>query len=155
MTVEVGDRAPAFELPAAPGEAVRLRDRLEAGPVVLLFFPLAFSRVCTEEMCAVRDDWSRWRDLGARVLGISVDSPFVTDRFRRENELPFPVLSDFNREVIRRYGVVTEDFYGLRGVARRSAFVVDRDGRVTYRWIADDSGQHPPYDDVARAVAEL
>lgn len=155
MSVEVGDSAPPFELPSAPGETVRLRDDLERGPAVLLFFPLAFSGVCTEEMCAVRDDWSRWEGLGARVLGISVDSPFVTDQFRREHELPFPVLSDFNREVIRRYGVVEEDMHGLRGVAKRSVFVVDADGSVAYRWVADDADQHPPYEEVARAVEAL
>lgn len=155
MTVDIGDRAPPFELPAAPGETVRLRDELERGPAVLLFFPLAFSSVCTDEMCAVRDDWSRWSEPGARVLAVSVDSPFVTDRFRREHELPFPVLSDFNREVVRRYGVVEEDMHGLRGVAKRSAFVVDEDGSVAYRWVADDADEHPPYEELARAVREL
>lgn len=155
MSADVGEAAPDFELPAAPGRTVRLREPLEDGPVVLLFFPLAYSEVCTRELCAVRDEWSRWRESGAAVLAISVDSPFVTERLREEHDLPFPVLSDFNREVIGRYGVVDPDLHGLREVAIRSAFVVDRDGRIAYRWTADEPGEEPPYDEVLDAVGEV
>lgn len=152
MGAKTGDRAPRFELPAAPGETVSLAEELGEGPAVLLFFPLAFSRVCTREMCAFRDDWERWEETGARMLAISVDSPFVTSRFREELELPFPVLSDFNRTAAEAYGVLEDDMMGLRGVAQRAAFVVDRDGKVVYRWVADDAGQEPDYEAVNRAV---
>ncbi|MGH7565143.1 MAG: redoxin domain-containing protein, partial [Gemmatimonadota bacterium] len=116
MTVQPGDLAPNFVLPEAPEQTVDLADRIGKRPVVLLFFPLAFSPTCTTEMCAVRDTWKAWKDLDADILAISVDSPFVTQKFREEHGLPFPVLSDFNREAARQYGVLYEDFYGLNGV---------------------------------------
>lgn len=152
MAVEKGETAPGFELPAAPGETVDVGRAIGGGPVVLLFFPLAFSSVCTREMCTVRDDWSRWSGLGARVFGITVDSPFVTREFRQEHDLPFPVLSDFNRAVAREYGVLYEEFYGLEGVPKRSAFVIDPDGRVTYAWVSEDADVEPDYAEVRRAV---
>lgn len=152
MSVTTGEPAPDFELPRSPGETVRLHDELADGPVVLLFFPLAFSSVCTRELCTVRDDWSRWRDLNASVLAVSVDSPFVTERFREEHDLPFPVLSDFNRTVSESYGVLQEDLMGLRGVAKRSAFVVAPDGTIRYRWVTDDPGEEPPYEEVLAAA---
>lgn len=150
-----GDPAPAFALPEAPGKIVDLAGRIGERPVVLLFFPLAFSSVCTAEMCAVRDDWSAWEDLDADILGISVDSPFVTRKFKEDNRLPFPVLSDFNREAARAYDVLYEDYFGLRGVAKRAVFVIDRDGRIAYRWVSEDSGVEPDYGEVKAAVERL
>ena len=155
MAVEPGDPAPTFALPEAPGRTVDLADRLGERPVVLLFFPLAFSSVCTAEMCAVRDDWSGWKELDTDVLAISVDSPFVAQRFGEEHSLPFPVLSDFNHEAARAYGVLYEDYFGLQGVAKRSVFVIDPAGRVTYRWVNEDSGVEPPYDEVREAVKRI
>lgn len=152
MTVQSGDPAPRFALPSRPGHVVDVGAAIGERPVVLLFFPLAFSLVCTAELCAVRDDWSAWRDLGADVYAISVDSPFVTDRLREELELPFPVLSDFNRDVARRYGGLYDEYFGLHGVAKRAVFVIGRDGRVAWEWIAEDSGLEPPYDEIRAAV---
>lgn len=153
MTVREGDRAPGFELPAAPGEVVDVGELLGRETVVLLFFPLAFSSVCTREMRTVRESWDDWEAIGARVFGISVDSPFVTARFREEERLPFPVLSDFNRDVAREYGVLHEDLFGLRGVAKRSAFVIGSDGTVAYAWVSDDPGREPDYDAMRDAAA--
>jgi peroxiredoxin len=148
VTLQTGDGAPAFALPDRPGHDVRVApsDR----PAVLLFFPLAFSSVCTREMCTVRDGWAAWRD--ADVYAISVDSPFVTARWREEHGLPFPVLSDFNREVAGRFGVLYEDFYGLRGVAKRAAFVLDPGGRIVYDWVTDDADVEPDYAAIVAAV---
>lgn len=151
MTVRTGELAPGFTLPDRPGHEVRF----EPGgrPAVLLFFPLAFSSVCTRELCAVRDDWNAWEELGADVYAISVDSPFVSAKFREEHRLPFPVLSDFNREVAGRFGILYEDFYGLRGVAKRAAFVVHPQGRVVYDWVSEDADVEPDYAAIRSAVA--
>jgi peroxiredoxin len=123
--------------------------------VVLLFFPLAFSGVCTAELCHMADDWSRWERVGARVLGISVDSPFVNRRFAEETGVPFPLLSDFNKEASQAYGVLYPDFFGLRGVSKRAVFVVDGEGVVAYSWVAEDADLLPPLDEVLEAVAGL
>ena len=152
MPLTAGDMAPRFALPAAPGEIVDVGARMDRRPVVLLFFPLAFSSVCTEELCSVRDDWSEWAALEADVFGISVDSPFVTRRFREELGLPFPLLSDFNHDVGAAYGVLYEDYFGLRGVARRAAFVVGPDGRITYAWVSERDDVLPDFASVREAV---
>ena len=152
MAIRTGDTAPAFSLPAKPGEIVDVGLTIGRDVVVLVFFPLAFSSVCTAEMKIMAESWDRWRGLGARVFGISVDSPFVTDRFRQVENIPFPILSDFNREVSSLYGVLYEDFFGLRGVAKRSVFVIDRTGTVVYDWVTDDADVEPSYDDVEAAV---
>jgi glutaredoxin-dependent peroxiredoxin len=153
MSVRTGDKAPAFALPAKPGEVVNVGEHLGRDKVVLLFFPLAFSSVCTKEMCHLRDDWSKWEKLGARVFGISVDSPFVTQKFREQERIPFPILSDFNKDVARQYGVLYEDLMGLRGVAKRSAFVIGEDGAVMYDWVSEDAGKEPPYEEIRAALA--
>lgn len=154
MSLRIGDRAPAFELPYEPGATVDLADHLGRDVIVLLFFPLAFSRVCTDELCAVRDRWDAYRELDAVVLGISVDSPFVTSRFREAEAIPFRILSDFNRQVVSAYDVVYEDFWGLRGVAKRSAFVIDREGRIRYAWVTEDADIVPDYEALEAAVRE-
>lgn len=146
-----GDPAPAFTLPEAPGREVRVAP--SGRPAVVLFFPLAYSSVCTREMCAVRDDWPAWNALGADVYAVSVDSPFVAARYREDHGLPFPVLSDFNREVSAMFGVLYEDFYGLHGVSKRAAFVIDPAGRITYGWVTEDADVEPDYDAVRAAVA--
>jgi len=152
MTIHEGDRAPAFTLPSGPGQEVNVGDHLGHEPVVLLFFPLSFSPVCTSEMKTFRRRWDEFDDLEGRVYAISVDSPFVTRKFRDEEGIPFPVLSDFNRKVASQYGVLHEDLMGLEGVAKRSVFVIDGNGEVTYRWVSDDPEVEPPYDEVRAAV---
>ncbi len=150
MVVQKGDSAPAIKLPAKFGEEVEAR--IGQGKVVLLFFPLAFSPVCTDEMCHFRDTWGDWEGLDAQVLGISVDSPFVTDHFRSEQNIPFPILSDFNKEVSSKYGVLYEDLKGLKGVAKRSAFVIGSDGKVAYAWVTEDPRVQVPFDEVKAAL---
>lgn len=152
MPVEEGDRAPGFTLPAAPGQDIDIGSLIGVERVVLLFFPLAFSPTCTTELGTFRDRWEEFDDLDARVFAISVDSPFVTDLFRREESIPFPVLSDFNREVAERYGVLYDELLGLEGVGKRSVFVIGPDGTVTYRWVSEDPGVEPDYDAIREAV---
>lgn len=155
MAIEVGDRAPDFTLQARPNELVSLRDHLGDEAVVLLFFPLAYSGVCTEEMCTVAEDYDSYRELGAKVLGISVDSPFVNQKFAADCKAPFPILSDFNKEAVRAYGVLRDDLIGLKGVANRSAFVIDKDGKVVYAWVTETPQEMPPFDEIKAAVKGL
>lgn len=153
--LSAGSPAPDFSLPPAPGpDRVTLSEH-RGRPVVLLFFPLAFSGVCTEEMCRMAEDWSRWEEVGATVLGISVDSPFVNRKFARETEVPFPVLSDFNKEASEAYGVLYPDFFGMKGVSKRSAFVIDAEGRVAYAWVTEDADVMPPFEEILETVGEL
>jgi peroxiredoxin len=153
MSVAVGSSAPAFKLPARPGHVVDVGADLGARKVVLLFFPLAYSPVCHAEMCTFRDDWSKWSSLGCTVYGISVDSPFVTAKFKEELKLPFELLSDFNKDVSRTYGALFEDLMGLRGVSKRAAFVIDASGKVVYAKVNAEAGQQVDFDAIKQAVA--
>lgn len=147
-----GQSAPAFVLPSKPGNPVDVGALLGKEPVVLLFMPLAFSGVCTTEVCTLRDDWTRWSALGGQVFGITVDSPFATEKFRETERIPFPILSDFNKDVARAYGVLHEDLMGLKGVAKRSVFVIGRDGKIAYRWVTENPGVQIPFADVVTAL---
>jgi len=152
VTIKKGDRAIEFKLPAKPKDEVDLGALIGKEKIVLLFFPLAYSSVCTAEMCAMRDDWKQYENLGAKVFGISVDSPFVTDKFRRDENIPFPILSDFNKEVSRKYGVLHEDLMGLKGVSKRSAFVIGADGKVKYAWVTDNPGVQVDFEQIKAAL---
>jgi peroxiredoxin len=148
----VGTKAPDFALPLRVGEApLRLSDYLGERSVVILFFPLAFSGVCTQEMCQVQEELGAWGELDATVLGISVDSIWVTQRFAAEHNLTYPILSDFNKEAMTAYGVRNDDFFGMRGVANRSVFVVDREGSIVYSWMSEDADILPDF----QAVQEV
>lgn len=152
----VGDPAPDFELTWRVGEPPVRRSAFQGGePLVILFFPLAFSPVCTDEMCTVAGDWTAWDDLDAKVVGISVDSPWVNVRFAAETGVPFPLLSDFNTDVARAYGVRNDDYFGMRGVADRAAFVVDGEGAVAWAWHTDDDGVLPPFEEIRSVLARL
>jgi peroxiredoxin len=152
MPVKKGDRAIEFKLPAKPKDEIDLGQYIGKEKVVLLFFPLAFSSVCPAEMCTMRDNWKQYENLGAKVFGISVDSPFVTDKFRQSENIPFPILSDFNKDVSRQYGVLHDDLMGLKGVSKRSAFVIDEDGTVKYAWVTEDPKVQPDYEAIKAAL---
>jgi len=152
MPLSIGSPAPRFTLPSKPGHPVDVGSSFGKGPVVLLFFPLAYSSVCTAEMCTFRDSWDRWSGLGAEIYGISIDSPFVTDRFRADERIPFPILSDFNKTVAAEYGALHEDLLGLKGVTKRAAFVVGRDGKIAYAWVSEDPRNQVDFDALAKAI---
>lgn len=153
MALAVGTQAPDFTLPAAPGETVTL-SALRGNSVVLLFYPAAFTGVCTKEMCAVTEDFSAYEKLGAKVLAISVDMPWSAQKFRAETKSTFPFLSDFNKTVVKAYDVYRESFaLGLVGVAERAVFVINPEGTITYAWVGPNPGVEPDYEEVKRAVA--
>jgi peroxiredoxin len=156
--VQEGDTAPDFTVPHATAEDVdefTLSDALGDGPVVLAFFPGAFTSVCTDEMCEFRDQLGDFEDLDASVYGVSVDGPFAQQAFAEENDLNFPLLSDFDGEVIEAYDVVLDSLVGIYGpVAERAVFVIDGDGEVTYRWVGEDPSFMPDIEEVQAAVEE-
>jgi len=155
MAVTVGTAAPDFTLPNQDRESVTLSQQVAKGPVVLAFFPAAFSSVCTTELCTFRDGMAAFGRVGATVLGISVDTFFTLKAYADAQKLPFPLLSDFNKTVIREYGVYNEDMIGLKGIAKRAVFVVDRAGIVRHREVLEDARQEPDYAAVTAAVAAL
>lgn len=157
MPLRTGDAAPDVTLPDTAGQPVRLRDLWTEQPLVVLFFPLAFTSTCTAELCSVRDDLGTYDALGARVVAVSVDSPFVLDRFRRETGASYAFLSDFNREASKGFGVLREAPLGpgLRGASDRAAFVVDTAGRVAYAWHSTNPGLLPPFEEIKSALDAL
>ncbi len=154
MAINKGDAAPSFTLPNSENQPISLAS-YSGQPVVVLFFPLAFTGVCTAELCTMRDHMAQYQGLNAQVLAISVDSPFTLAKFKAEQDLPFPLLSDFNKEAAKAYGVLYEDFYGLKGVAKRSAFVVGADGKVAYAEVLEDAGHQPDYHQLQQTLREL
>ena len=149
-----GGQAPDFTLMNQEREPVTLGN-LRGRPVVLAFFPAAFSSVCTKELCTFRDSLSRLNQAKAQVLGISVDTFFALKAFHTDQKLTFPLLSDFNKQTIRDYGVFNEDMIGLKGIAKRAVFVIDKDGKVRYRQVLDDARNEPDYEAVFKSLASL
>ena len=155
MSVDVGAKAPDFTLHNQDRQDVTLSDELKKGPVVLAFFPAAFSSVCQQEMCTFRDSAADLNKVNARVLGVSTDTFFALKAWGDQHKLTFPLLSDYNKEVIRTYGVVNPDMIGLKDIAKRSVFVIDRSGVVRHREVLDDARNEPNYDKVKQALASL
>ncbi|TFG05036.1 redoxin domain-containing protein [Candidatus Thorarchaeota archaeon] len=151
----VGTKAPDFTLLEAPGESVTLSDELKKGPVVLAFYPADFSSVCQEELCRLRDALVDFNELGANVLGVSVDGIFSHMAFKQANDIQFPLLSDWEKEVIHKYDVVHPDLAGMKDVAKRSVFVIDTNGKIVYKWVSDDPGKLPPIDKIEEALRGL
>ncbi len=156
MAVEVGTRVPDVPLVSSDRKAVKLSEFLGT-PTVLVFFPGAFTGVCTKELCTFRDGMTRFTEMKAQVLAVSVDSPFAQKAFVEQNKLNFTILSDFRREAVRTFGIEDPHFTNglLPGVAKRSVFVVDKNGTVTYRWVSDNPGVEPNYQEVETAVRKL
>ena len=154
MAVDVGSKAPDFTLTNQDRQAVKLSEQ-KGKPVVLAFFPAAFSSVCTKELCTFRDSMARLNSAQAQVYGISVDTFFTLKAFQDAQGYNFPLLSDFNKQAIKEFGVFNEDMIGLKGIAKRSVFVIDKDGVVRYREVLDDARNEPDYQKVLQAVSAL
>ena len=155
MAVDVGSQAPDFTLVNEDRENVTLREELKKGNVVLAFFPGAFSGTCTKEMCTVRDTMDDLTKMNARVLGISTDTFFALKAWADQERFGFPLLSDYNKDVITSYGVVNPDMIGLKNIAKRAVFVIDRSGVVRFRQVLEDARHEPDYAKLNEALANL
>jgi glutaredoxin-dependent peroxiredoxin len=153
MSVNVGAKAPDFTLPNQDRESVTLNEKLKTGPVVLAFFPAAFSSVCQQEMCTFRDSMAELNKSNAQVLGVSTDTFFALKAWGDSQKLNFPLLSDYNKDVIRKYGVVNADMIGLKDIAKRAVFVIGTDGVVKHAEVLDDARNEPNYEKVKQALA--
>ena len=156
MAVEVGQAAPNFTLFDTDRKPRQLSE-FKGQNVVLAFFPGAFTGVCSKVMCALRDQLDQFNTMNAQVIGISVDPPFSQKVWIDQNNVTFPFLSDYNRQVVNQYGVPLPGLAGLEGyvAAQRSVFVLDKDGVVRYKWISDTPANEPDYDEVRQAVGHL
>lgn len=153
--VNTGEKAPNFTLRATDKSEHSLSD-YEGKNIVLLFFPLSFTGVCTTELCQIRDEKSIYENLGAEILAVSVDSLFTLGKFKEEQGYNFTMLSDWNKEVARAYGALYEDFVlGMKGVAKRSAFVIDENGYIRYKEILESAGDMPDFDKVKETLSSL
>jgi len=152
MSIQVGQKAPDFALKTNKMKDFKLSDLHGQKTAVLLFVPLAFTGVCTKEFCSVRDNINSLQNESTQVVGISVDSPFSLDAWAAKEGYNFPLLSDFNKEVSAAYGSLYENLLGFRGVSKRSAFVVDKNGIVQYAWVSEDAGKMPELDPIRECL---
>ena len=150
---DIGDRAPDFELPDVDQKWRKLSEYRDKKTIVA-FFPAAASSVCTAEMCTFRDQLDELRDYGANIVAISVDSPHANKAFTQNHHLNFPLLSDYKRDTIKRYGIVMSKLGTMEGynAAKRSVFILDEDGKVIYRWISDNPTIEPKYNEIKEVL---
>ena len=153
--MQIGSPAPEFSLFNSEKQKVSLND-FKGQNVILLFFPLAFTSVCTAELCSVRDSVKDYENSNAVVLGISVDSLFTLARYKEENKINFSLLSDFNKVVSTLYETIYETFgFEMHGVAKRSAFVIDKDGIIKYAEVLENANEVPDFKAINKTLAEL
>lgn len=155
MPVNVGEIAPDFTLKNTDNEDVTLSSFKGEKNVLVLFFPLAFSGVCTTELCSTRDNISVYNGLDAEVLAISIDSFFTLKQFKESNNLNFNLLSDFNKEVSKKYDALYDEFFGMHGVSKRSAFLVDKEGRVQYAEVLEKASDMPDFKAIQEELKKL
>ena len=155
MALSVGTNAPDFTLQTKTStglQSITLSEQYSKKKVLLLFFPLAFTSVCVDEMCQVNNNLAAYDSLDTFVYGVSVDSPFSLEKMAEIDHLKFPLLSDFNKTVATAYDVLFEDLLGFKGVAKRAAFVVDTDGRILYSESSDDPKKLPNFEAIQEAL---
>jgi peroxiredoxin len=155
-SAEIGSKAPDFSLPDTERKLRTLGEFLDKN-LVIAFYPGAFTSVCTKEMCALRDSIARFEELSSGVVGISVSDPFTNAAFAERNGISFPLLSDYSRETAKAYDVSMENFAGMRGytAAKRSVFILDKEGIIRYKWVSDDPGVEPDYQEIQKALEEI
>jgi len=151
----IGEPAPSFTMKDTDLQDVNLED-FKGQTVVLVFFPLAFSGICTTQMCTLRDNLHAFNSLEAKVFGCSVDSPFTLKKFKEDNQFEFPLLSDFNKTVCQAYGAYYEEFaLGLKGVAKRAVFVIDKEGKIQYQEILENAKNLPNFETLELEVSKI
>lgn len=158
MTIQPGDQAPNFTAKVTDGETVdefELSEHLGDGPVVIGFFPLAFTSVCENQMTDLKENLETLQAEGATVFGLSVDSPFALQAFHQENNFGFPLISDYNREAVDAFGLFYEDLMGLEKPAKRSTVILNENGDVAWTWTTDDPGQKPDIETVKSVVQKV
>ncbi|QXU40346.1 redoxin domain-containing protein [Pedobacter sp. D749] len=145
MALQVGDIAPDFKLYSSDLTEISLSG-FKGKKVIIHFFPMAFTGTCTEQLCTMRDNFSYYEGIDAQVIGISVDSPFSLAKFKEVQSYQFPLLSDFNKEVSAAYGAFYDEFvFGLRGVSKRAAFVIDEEGKIAYAEVLGNAKDLPDF----------
>jgi glutaredoxin-dependent peroxiredoxin len=155
MSISVGQKAPDFSLFNSEKHKVSLSD-FKGRNVLILFFPQAFTGVCTQELCSIRDNMNKYASLNADVLGISVDSVFTLAKYKEEQQYNFPLLSDFNKEVSHAYGSLYHDWIlDMKGVSKRSAFLVDKDGVIQYAEVLENPGEQPDFRAIESTLSSL
>lgn len=153
--LQPGDKAPDFALRASDKSLVKLSEQ-RGKNVVLLFFPFAFTGVCTKELCYLRDSLADYEQLNAQILAVSVDSPYTLAKWKDEQKFNFPMLSDFNKTVSKKYDTLYKEFgLGLKGVSKRSAFVIDKEGIVRYAEVLENAGELPNFDAVKQTLQSI
>lgn len=151
--LQPGDKAPDFALRASDKSLVKLSEQ-RGQNVLLLFFPFAFTGVCTKELCMMRDSLAEYEGLNARIFAISVDSPYTLAKWREEQGFNFPLLSDFNKAVSKKYDALYKEFaFGLKGVSKRAAFVVDKEGIIRYAEVLENAGELPNFEAVKKTLS--
>lgn len=155
MKIEVGQQAPDFTLFDSEKNKVVLSEQ-KGKNVLLLFFPQAFTGVCTKELCGIRDNIALYNNTDATVLGISVDSIFTLNKFKTEQGYNFELLSDFNKEVSTAYDAIYDHWlFDMKGVSKRSAFVIDKEGVVRYAEVLESAGDLPNFEAIKQTLATL
>lgn len=153
--LQSGDKAPDFALRASDKSLIKLSDQ-RGKNVVLLFFPFAFTGVCTKELCQMRDSLADYEKLEAHILAISVDSPYTLAKWKEEQRFNFPLLSDFNKTVSKKYNSLYKEFgMGLKGVSKRAAFVIDKNGVIKYAEVLENAGEIPDFHAVKQALQSI
>lgn len=157
MVIKIGDIAPQFSLHASMNEKISLSDFKGDKNVLVLFFPQAFTGVCTKELCLVRDNYQQYEQLNVQVIGISVDSVFTLAKYKEEQQINFPLLSDFNKTASKDYDAIYESFtpMDMKGVSKRSAFVIDKQGVIQYAEVLDNPGELPNFEAINETVNRL
>ncbi len=157
MTIRKGDNAPDFTLYDSAKNKISLSDYAGKKNVLLLFFPMAFTSVCTEELCTVRDDIANYENDQAQVLGISVDSVFTLAKYKEEQALNYPLLSDYNKEISALYGTIYDVFTDMvmKGVSKRSAFIINKQGVTQYVEVLENAGKVPDFEAILEELKRL